>query len=248
MATNYTFSSYTDNSILFRILKTRASNIQLVSVYKDGSCQTVKASGYYGMNASFFNSGSNKAIQNVAVQNGKTVGTGQLVPTIDNNGWTMDGGVNLIGSSAITWNGSALNWLTGIHYSTDSGIPMASNTWAQGGIGLYLCDQDWKNKYLDEFSAEAYPPATEADARTGILINKSTKYVYLFATSYAITVSVLRTAMMNYAGLTEGGSAGSWAAILTDGGRSTQLYCGEGSMIATFARAVPQIIALRNET
>ena len=213
MAANYTFSSYTDNSILFRILKTRASNIQLVSVYKDGSCQTVKASGYYGMNASFFNSGSNKAIQNVAVQNGKTVGTGQLVPTIDNNGWTMDGGVNLIGSSAITWNGSALNWLTGIHYS-----------------------------------AEGYPAATEADARTGILINKSTKYVYLFATSYAITVSVLRTAMMNYAGLTEGGSAGSWAAILTDGGRSTQLYCGEGSMIATFARAVPQIIALRNET
>ena len=184
----------------------------------------------------------------MAVQNGKTVGTGQLVPTIDNNGWTMDGGVNLIGSSAITWNGSALNWLTGIHYSTDSSIPMASNTWAQGGIGLYLCDQDWKNKYLDEFSAEAYPPATEADARTGIVINKSTKYVYLFATSYAITVSVLRTAMMNYAGLTEGGSAGSWAAILTDGGRSTQLYCGEGSMIATFARAVPQIIALRNET
>ena len=53
--------------------------------------------------------------------------------------------------------------------------------------------------------------------------------------------------MMAYAGLTEGGSAGNWAAIMTDGGRSAQLYIGEGSAIVANVRGVPQIIALKNK-
>lgn len=246
MATNYTCTNYTGpDRKNYLILKTSASNIRLVSNFKNGTCDTVRASGFYGMNASFFNSNTNKAILNIAFQNGASVGTGQSVPS-PNGGTAKDGTVNLIGDSVVFWNGSALNCLNGILYSSNANIPKSPNTWAQGGIGLYLCNNAWKARYMAEYSAEAYP-LDEVDARTGILINKSTRSVYLFACTSAIYVSNLRDAMMAYAGLTEGGSAGNWVAIMTDGGRSTQLYTAENSTAALRARGVPQIIALKNK-
>lgn len=133
----------------------------------------------------------------------------------------------------ICWNGSRLSCLNNIVHSTDAGVPQVQNSWAQGGIGLYLCDRNWTEKYTAEGNT---PSLSKNAARTGILINTSTKYVYLFANRVMSTVPVLRAAMMAYAGLTNGGSAGSWAAIMTDGGRSTQLYTAENSTAALRAR------------
>lgn len=63
------------------------------------------------------------------------------------------------------------------------------------------------------------------------------------------TVFDLRRAMMEYAGLSEGGSSGYWKGILLDGGRSAQLR-GETIdytvLSPLVARGVPQIIALKN--
>lgn len=181
------------------------------------------------------------AILNIALQNGKNVGSGWGFPDSD---YAMDGTINLVGKSVICWNGSRLSCLNNIVHSTDAGVPQVQNSWAQGGIGLYLCDRNWTEKYTAESNT---PSLSENAARTGILINTSTKYVYLFANRVMSTVPVLRAAMMAYAGLTNGGSAGSWAAIMTDGGRSTQLYTAENSTAALRARGVPQIIALKNK-
>lgn len=247
MAANYTCTNFTHNNKTYLILQTKASNIRLVSLYREkGQCETVKNSGFYGMNASLFNPGSSSvrpyAIHNIALQDGKSTGISETYPAWEN---AMDGTANLAGDSVICWSGSKLSCLNGVRYSTAAGIPQLRNTWAQGGFGLYLCDKDWQKKFAAELSAEKYP-FTENAARTGILINKSTNYVYLFACTSGILISALRGAMMAYARLTEGGSAGNWAAIMTDGGHSTQLYTGEKSAAVTLARGVPQIIALKN--
>ena len=247
MAANYTCTNFTGpDKKKYLILQTSASNIHLVRAYKDGACHTVAASNCYGMNASFFNSNTNKAILNIAVQSGSSVGTGQYVPD-PNGGQVKDGTVNLIGDSVIFWNGSSLNYMNGIRYSRDTRLPKDPNTWVQGGIGLYLCSNAWRAGYMGEYCAESYP-LNKTAARTGILINKSTRAVYLFACTSEILVSDLRAAMMRYAGLTEGGSAGNWAAIMTDGGHSTQLYSKEGSAVIAGVRGVPQIIALKNKS
>lgn len=251
MATNYRWINYTDSSGRdFEILETNASNIKLVNIFKeDGVCKTVEESGYYGMNASFFNSdkGGDRypAIHNIAFQNGSNVGCGIEMP---NQGYVYDGTVNITGSSLVYWTGSVLNCVSNVQSSSSSYVPKTANSWAQGGFGLYLCDVNWQSKYEAEGNASLYPVGG-GNARTGILINKSTKKVYLFSCRIMTTaVWDLRNAMMSYAGLTQGGSAGSWAAIMTDGGQSTQLYSGEGSNHIVLCRDVPQIIALKKTT
>lgn len=52
---------------------------------------------------------------------------------------------------------------------------------------------------------------------------------------------------MKYAGLTEGGSSGAWKAMLTDGGKSAQMVCGDFSQRVYRGRPVPQIFALKNK-
>ena len=251
MATNYKWINYTDSSGRdFEILETNASNIKLVNIFREeGACKTVKESGYYGMNASFFNSDEHgdryPAIHNIAYQNGSNMGCG--IPT-PNQGNILDGSVNITGSSLVYWTGSVLNCVSNVQNSSSSYVPKTANSWAQGGLGLYLCDVNWQSKYEAENNASSYPVG-EGAARTGILINKSTKKVYLFSSRIKTTaVWDLRNAMMSYAGLTQGGSAGSWAAIMTDGGQSTQLYSGEGSNHVASCRDVPQIIALKKTT
>lgn len=250
MATNYKWINYTDSSGRdFGILETNASNIKLVNIFREkGACKTVEESGYYGMNASFFNAkGEDRypAIHNIAFQSGSNMGCGIPMP---NQGNILDGSVNITGSSLVYWTGSVLNCVSNVQNSSSSYVPKTANSWAQGGFGLYLCDVNWQSKYEAENNASSYP-VEEGAARTGILINKSTKKVYLISSRImTTTVRDLRNGMMSYAGLTQGGSAGSWAAIMTDGGQSTQLYSGEGSNCIVFCRAVPQIIALKKTT
>ena len=94
MATNYKWINYTDSSGRdFEILETNASNIKLVNIFREeGACKTVKESGYYGMNASFFNSDEHgdryPAIHNIAYQNGSNMGCGIPMP---NQGNILDG-------------------------------------------------------------------------------------------------------------------------------------------------------------
>ena len=101
-------------------------------------------------------------------------------------------------------------------------IPKATGTWAQGGIGLYLCDANWKAKY----DAELTPyNVNDEEYRAGMIVNNQTNYVYLFvSTALAVTVVDFRAAMMGYLGLIDGGSNRGFRAIMVDGGRSAQLW------------------------
>lgn len=249
MATNYTWTYYTrpSSSREFYILKTHANNIKLVNLFNEtGACQKIRDTNYYGMNGSFFNHGTvrHAALQNIVVEQGETIGSGIRLPNYNN---AYDGTLNIIGSSLVYWTGTALRCANDVESSSDSVVPTGYSSWAQGGLGLYLCDRNWQAKYQSESNAASYP-INESAPRTGILINTSTKEVYLFACRLIATVAELRTAMMEYAGLTEGGSAGNWAAIMTDGGQSVQLHSSEGTVSAASARAVAQIIALKRTT
>lgn len=233
MATNYTYESFVYEDLNYYVLKTKASNIQLVSLNKQyGSDQFIKNTGYYGMNASFFNL-SNSELDNIAYQNGNPVGPG------------TQGSTNGCGSGLISWDGSNLKFRDGVKNVSGSFLN-GYGTWAQGGYGLYLCDPNWGIKFTGQGGSELLDGGAP---RTGILINESTNYVYLFiCTSYFGTVAGLRGAMMNYAGIFEGLNPYGFKAILTDGGRSAQFMCAEKYVQAPLSRAVPQIIALVNKT
>ena len=250
MATNHTCSRFTDSKGRdFLVLKTPASNLKLVNLRKEyGNTIKLSDTNYYGMNGSFFNSDESgqryPALLNIAYQDGKTVGCGILIPDYSKN----DGEVNIDGTSLVYWTGSVLNCVSNVLDSGNASVPKGTNSWAQGGYGLYLCDSQWQTKYEAERNASVYPVGG-GSARTGILINKNTRYVHLFACRILTTaVFDLRNAMMEYAGITQGGSPGNWAAIMTDGGSSVQLR-GEGySETFVAPRKLVQIIALKNKT
>lgn len=236
MATNHTCISFTDSSGRdFKIIQTAASNIKLRS-YADPI--TLRDEDLYGMNGSFFNTSTNKLL-NIAYQDGVCIGN-----DVDSD----DGYRNSCGTSLISWTGSVLRCNNSVTTGASTYVPKTANSWAQGGIGLFLCDSNWSTRFHSQ--AGVPDDIDGGSARSGILINTSTKQVYLFMTRILTTiVSDLRSAMMQYAGLTEGGSAGSWAAIMVDGGRSAQLR-GESinSYVSVLPRAVPQVITLKSKT
>ena len=243
MATNYTYIDYTDPGTgrAFNTIKTPASNIQLVNLRKQtGAAQYIRNTSYYGMNAGFFVIATNKLL-NIAYQDGVCIGSG-----VDSD----DGYTNAIGESVICWTGSAINQYNPVITGGSSLVPKTNGSWAQGGLGLFLGDPDWESKYGAQLGAGGYPIYSAA-CRTGILINTSTKYVYLFECAIQTTlVYDLRHGMMSYAGITDSGLSNTWKAIMTDGGRSTQMYCKEVNSYYLGAgdnRPVPQIIALKNK-
>ncbi|HBV67152.1 MAG TPA: hypothetical protein DEF04_02440 [Clostridiales bacterium] len=242
MATNHTCISFTDSAGRdFKIIKTKASNIKLVNL---GTPQKIRDTSYYGMNASFFNTtpvNGKYKILNIAYQDGVNVGSG-----VDSE----DGRRNSVGTALIYWNGTSLLYADNVVFDSSSYVPKTSGSWAQGGIGLFLCNTLWETFYKDQLTSQQISDLDGGSARTGVLINTNTKDVYLIMSRIlTTTVFDLRRAMMEYAGLSEGGSSGYWKGILLDGGRSAQLR-GETIdytvLSPLVARGVPQIIALKN--
>lgn len=191
------------------------------------------------MNAAFFNVEANPVnkLLNIAYQDGKCIGS----HTDDADGYR-----NACGAGLIYWTGTQLKYESMVLFGSSSVIPTAVGSWAQGGYNLYLCDSDWEEKY----SSQSGAPAAGAGApRTGALINTNTGYVHLFACRTASTiVRDLRYAMMEYADILYSSSSGPWAAIMTDGGTSTQLICKEGGMVSPYCRPVVEIFALVKKT
>lgn len=218
MAPNHFCESYGNN----HIIRTKASNIALVSFYNEtnGLVLRVRDSGYYGMNASFFNSGSVRysALLNIAYQDGENIGCDIVLPS----GY-VDGYANEIGKSLAYWNGSSAGIAHNVANGSSSKVPKANGTWAQGGIGLYLCDSNWETKFNGEGSGYSIDDPTY---RTGLIVNSNTKDVYLFACpTKKVTVRTFRQAMMDYPDLEDGSSNGGFDAIMLDGGAFAQIYC-----------------------
>lgn len=237
MATNHTCIDFTDSAGRdFKIIKTKASNIKLVGFNPP---EKIRDTIYYGMNASFYDTVStNKDVQNIAYQDGSPVES------------ISGGTTNLVGKSIVSWNGTTLAHNTNVTLGSSSSVPKTSGSWAQGGVALFLCDTSWRAKYEAQFSEEEqYEDLDGVSARTGLLINTNTKDVYMVATRILSSlVTDLRRAMMEYAGLTEGGSSGYWRGMMLDGGRSTQLLGEDINLyVPVLSREVPQIISLKNK-
>lgn len=244
MAKNYTYTVFVDSAGRdFSVLKTKASNIKLVNLFKQyGAPKYISDTSYYGMNASFFDvtgSTANKLL-NIAYQDGECIGS-------DRDTDPNDGYRNACGYGLIYWTGTQLKYQEMVLFGSSSVIPTVVGSWAQGGYNLYLCDSDWEEKYASQSAA---PELGVASPRTGVLINTSTGYVHLFACRVeSTTVSDLRKAMMEYAGIAESSSSGSWRAIMTDGGQSMQMRCASATVTPPLGgRPVPEIFALVNKT
>lgn len=236
MATNHTCIDFTDSAGRdFKIIKTKASNIKLVGFNPP---EKIRDTTYYGMNGSFYDTVTYK-VENIAYQDGSPVGS------------VTGATKNLVGKSIVSWNGTTLAHYTNVADDTSSNVPKTSGSWAQGGVALFLCDTSWRTKYEAQFSEEKqYKDLDGVSARTGLLINTNTKYVYMVATRILSSlVSDLRRAMMEYAGLTEGGSSGYWRGMMLDGGRSTQLLGEDINLyVPVLSRELPQILSLKNKS
>lgn len=231
------------------IITTHASNIRLLNQRVNGRAQTMKASGYCGINGAWFNSGTDQAILNIAVQDGACVGPG------------TQGSENVnVGSCIIAWDGTSAKFFRAILNASTmlyAGSPyLQAGTWMQGGIGLWLGYNDWLTLYAaqDGGASMAYYNSGAA-RRTGLIAGQSGSgagMVKLVVSNGALTVASFRAAMQAYLGITDGPVMNmEYQAIMLDGGGSSEMVAKNalGQTVvfpADQTRGIPEIITLKN--
>ena len=231
------------------IITTHANNICLLNQRVVSKQQTMKASGYCGINGAWFNFGTDQAILNIAVQNGKCVGPGtQGIANEDT------------GSCIIAWDGSSAHFYSGALNATpmlaQGSLYLKAGTWIQGGIGLWLGYSDWLSMYRAQDSgASAYYYDIGGARRTGLiacLSGQNAGTVKLVVSANALTVRAFRTAMQAYLGITDGPQMnGVYQALMLDGGGSSEMVAKNalGQTVvfpADQVRGIPEIITLTN--
>ncbi|GAA6387683.1 hypothetical protein LAWASA_1263 [Lawsonibacter asaccharolyticus] len=224
------------------IVKTKASNIELVNLtsssYPKG--KTIKNSGYYGMNASWYEEikeGGDiySCILNIAYQDGKPLGALSQYKY---------GQKNRVGDCLIYYKNGSVYYAEGVKDSSDSRVPKTSGSWAQGGMGLFLGNSNWLSLFRNQpMTTEDYSKGTAP--RSGMVVNTNTKDVYLFAVPVASTDLIsFRQIIMDYFGLKDGASNSYIRAILLDGGASTELYGNDFYAHTTIQHKIPQMISV----
>lgn len=222
-------------------IHTTASNIKILSFsrkYGDKTKKTIQQSGEFGLNASWFAMNSDNHIMNLAYQNGVRQGyflNDNDVPLVNNQ--RTDGFSNSLGKSIIYYRNGAVNYKTNVSSCSDSTV--ANSTWVQGGIGLYLGDANW----FDKFVADGEGCYTDdVSARSAMVVHTETNAVYLYACQDKLKVSEFRHAIMNSLDMVDGQARTAWKGILLDGGGSTQLI--GRTLTVPSSRPIPQMIAL----
>lgn len=249
MANNHTChlttQSASGKSVTLKYISTPASNIKILSFsrkYGRKTIKTVKSSGEYGMNASWFDIYGDNHIMNLAYQNGVRQGfflNDEEVPTVPAvSGIRVDGYANSVGKSIIYYQNGLVQFATDVTSRYDSKV--LDSTWVQGGAGLFFGYTDWATMFDSE--GTIYPTTGEATSRSALVVNTGGNMVYLVTTPSAATIKQFREAIMSNFAITEGDTNTDWRGILLDGGGSSQLV---GSTVETFStRPIPQMIAL----
>lgn len=235
--------SLANGNVKLKYIKTSASNLKILSFSRetneDDTRRTVSASGWYGMNGSWFDMNGDGHIMNLAYDDGVRQGaicSDASVPTI--NGVKVDGFTNSVGKTLIYYRQGqvmcASNVSTPDYRCTDS-------LWAQGGIGLYLCNTNGYQKFVNE-GGGLY--TSDTTSRSALVVNINTNKAYLITTPTAVKVKDFRLAIMDNFAISEG-DPDIWKGILLDGGGSTQLLGSDVQVSSN--RKIPQMIALAND-
>lgn len=222
------------------IITTHASNIRLSNQRVTSKQQTVKASGYCGINGAWFNSSTDQAILNVAVQDGKYVGP------------NTQGSENKVGSGIITWDCATLRFYPGAFNVSPmlyEGVSTSSD-WCVDS-GLWLGYNDWLTSYKakDEYYYNA--GAVRCTGLIACLSGPNVGKVKLIVSNGSLTVSNFRTAMQAYLGITDGPQiSGEYQAVMLDGGKSSEMVAKNvlgGTVVfpSDQTRGIPEIITLK---
>ena len=234
--------SLSSGNVKLKYIKTPASNIKILSFsrenQKNDTRKTVTNSGWYGMNGSWFAINDDGHIMNLAYNNG--VRQGAILSDADvplSNDGKVDGFINSVGKSLIYYRHGQV--------MCDSGVSAADyrctdSNWAQGGIGLYLCNTNGYQKFINDGEGQY---SRGVAYRSALVVNINTNTAYLITAWNEVTVKNFRLAIMDNFSISEG-DPDIWKGILLDGGGSTQLY---GSDVhVSSERKIPQMIALAN--
>ena len=248
MAKNHNYKTGTYNNLLLHMIRTKASNITL----KNLRCkQSLKASGYYGVNGGFFNfstaSTNPRRVISLAKVDGAVVGPN---PNDGNsNNWN--------GGGIIVWNGKQLSALFNKPNTDAADIAGTSTagTWAQGGISLWLGYSDY-NTAVATGNGGTRPAQTQNNsrsARTALVADMESNYVYLIVTETPCDYKNLRKAIQAYFNISEGNKVDSrYAGLMLDGSGSTQMKVnrenGEDIEITGDGRSLAEVIVLKDET
>ena len=255
MATNHQYITYVDSMYNYRLhmIKTKASNIQIVNLTSSANPlgRKINQTNYYGINASFYKSqkctdGQNYSFaKNIAYNNGVPQG-----PTADY--LKVAGSVNEVGECMIYYQNSRVFYAGNVEDDENPKVPKTNNSWAQGGIGLFLGHTGWLQMFRNDHANDSagHDFSTDSKPRSVLLANTNTQDIYLIAANGMYSVEGVRHAIMEYIGIadTNGGTSNPyWRAILLDGGASCQIR-GDGVNVHSMNyTAVPQIVALKNK-
>lgn len=226
-------------------MKVRAKDILLQNFGYHGSTQLKRLSSLHvpGMNGCFFGEASNgkTTLDNIVYQGGKPLGS----LTDDSDAMR-----NNVGKTVIYWTGSSLKYQSGVATVNDMSLPTASNSWVQGGIGLYFGSSNWDALIEASMPAKSWEDLEPANYRTAMVAEPAAGNVYLFAWEYhKIQIYEIRQCIFEYFGVSEYTSS-AYAGIMLDGGHSTQIGgYDESNKISVYsvnyARAVPQMITVK---
>ena len=240
MAANYTYKTHTYGGTTLRIITTHASNIKLENTVENGAAKTVKNAGEYGINGAFFvqypqvEGQYENMVLNIAYYNGKCLRT-----KVTNR---ADAYTNDIGKGVIGWDDTKVRFDAIVTDADELDYVFDKNTWAQGGVALWLGFNNWREEYIEQGGSIG------SDARrTAMVCNLKTDMIYLIITMSEVSVEDFRDAIQDFFGITDSLVLdGTYRGIMLDGGGSTQMYFGS-SIDFSSGRAIPEIIAVRNK-
>lgn len=213
-------SSVASNQMELHVLRTRPSNVTLVSIHNN-----VTISPYYGVNGGFFYQEVLLSIASVndkpANSDGGSYGTG-----LQNEKYAR---------GTLVWDGGADKMDVQIASQTkELKVSNRSNYWAQGGISMSL-DQD--DLWLERIAAENAPYPDEDRLRSAAVYDED-GYLYLIVSATKGTLADFRTAILENVG---GGRLVN--GIFLDGDGSSQLRSREQELSGD-GRPVVQMLAL----
>ena len=248
MAANYTYKTHTYGGVKLHIIETKASNIKLVNTAQDGSANTLASSNNYGINGAFFVMSGNdeqhrNMVLNIAYYNGVCMKTGGI-----NKG---DAFKNDIGRGVVGWDGTHVRYHENIKSADAKALSYidGKNTWAQGGVALWLGTKHWKDKFIEQNAGQYVDKDANPALRTAMICDLGTSNkVYLIITTNATTVEKFRAAIEDLFDINDdsGLISEDFQGIMLDGGGSTQMSCANFEYTST--RPIPEIVALKSKS